>query len=69
MIYSNIKSRFQIFANGYCYLDFKQRQAVSLDDFARGLDGFGIKISPLDQRSVFAYLTDSDGSSRVLMTS
>ena len=25
MIYSNIKSRFQIFANAFCYLDFKSR--------------------------------------------
>ena len=69
MIYSNIKSRFQIFANGFCYLDFKSRQAVSLDDFSRGMDGFGLKMSPSDSKSVFAYLAGSENFETALMTS
>ena len=69
MIYSNIKSRFQIFANAFCYLDFKSRQAVSIDDFSRGMDGFGLKMSPQDSKSVFAYLTGSENIESALMTS
>ena len=60
LIYSNIKCRFQVFGNAYCYLDFKNRQGVSFDDFQRGLEGFSIKMSRHDARSVFAYLTDKD---------
>lgn len=67
LIYSNINSRFQSFGNGFTYFDFKNRQAVSLDDFQRALDGFAIKMSPMDSKSVFAYLTDSDASETVLM--
>ena len=48
LIYNNIKSRFQVFGNSFCYLDFKNRQGVSFQDFSRGLDGFGIKLHPSD---------------------
>jgi hypothetical protein len=67
LIYSNINSRFQTFGNGFTYFDFKSRQAISLDDFSRALDGFAIRMSPIDSKSVFAYLTDSDASDTVLM--
>jgi len=30
MIYANVSKRFQILSNAYCYLDFKQRDGVSL---------------------------------------
>ena len=33
LIYGNIKCRFQVFGNSFCYLDFKNRQAVSFEDF------------------------------------
>ena len=68
MIYQNIKSRFQVFGNSYCYLDFKSRSAVSLSDWRRGLDGFAIKMSAKDQRSVFQYLTDNEDAENTYMT-
>jgi len=49
-----------MFANAYCYLDFKNRSAVSFEDFVKGLEGFSIKMSRYDAKSVFAYLTDKD---------
>jgi len=60
LIYSNIKCRFQVFGNAFCYFDFKNRQAVSFDDFLQGLEGFSIKMSRHDAKSVFAYLTSKD---------
>lgn len=44
-----------------------------MDDFEQGLAGFGIRLSPSDRRSVYAYLTDNDPEptehlERVLMT-
>ena len=68
LIYVNIKRRFQILSNAFCYLDFKGRDGVSLQDWARGLDGFSIKIMPRDAKLVFKYLTQSDAGPRVLMT-
>jgi hypothetical protein len=68
LIYVNIKKRFQMFNNAFCYLDFKGRDGVSLQDWTRGLDGFSIKILPRDAKLVFQYLTDSDGGAKVLMT-
>jgi hypothetical protein len=66
-VYSNINSRFQNFGNGFTYFDFKQRQAVSLDDFQRGLEGFAIHMPLIDSKSIFGYLTGSDASESVLM--
>jgi hypothetical protein len=60
LIFKNLKSRFQIFGNAFCFLDFKNRGAISFDDFSRGLDGLSIKISKFDQRAVFAYLIGVD---------
>lgn len=68
LIYVNIKRRFQVISNAFCYLDFKGREAVSLQDWVRGLDGFSIKILPRDSKLVFQYLTDSNAGSKVLMT-
>lgn len=59
MIYMNVSKRFQVFGNAYCYLDFKNRQRVSLSDFIKGLDGFALKITPADAKLVFRYLTDT----------
>mmetsp|Transcript_39689 Transcript_39689/g.60815 ORF Transcript_39689/g.60815 Transcript_39689/m.60815 type:complete len:122 (-) Transcript_39689:930-1295(-) len=62
LIYGNIKSRFQVFGNAFKYLDFKNREAVSFEDFQHGLEGFSIKMSRFDAKSVFAYLTQQEGS-------
>ena len=59
MIYMNVSKRFQVFGNAYCYLDFKNRQRVSLSDFIKGMDGFALKITPADAKLVFRYLTDT----------
>ena len=58
MIYKNISSRFQVFENSFRYLDFKNRNMVSFEDFSKGLQGFGIAMSPDDRRIVFKYLID-----------
>lgn len=58
IIYRNISSRFQVFENSFRYLDFKNRNMVSFDDFSKGLQGFGIAMSPDDRRQVFKYLID-----------
>lgn len=73
LVATNIKERFSIFGNAFRYLDFKNRHGVSLEDLDRGLTGFGLKLSPSDRRSIFAYLTDSDPENKerlekVLMT-
>ena len=33
LIYTNIRKRFQVLSNAYCYLDFKHRDGVSLQDW------------------------------------
>ena len=68
MLYVNIKSRFQVFGNSFCYMDFKSRSAVSFSDFKRGLEGFSIKMSSQDAKSVFAYLTGSPDVDNTLMS-
>ena len=70
LVYANISKRFQIFSNGYCFMDFKSRDGVSYKDWQRGLDGFAIKMLPEDSRKVFQYLTDSteDNLDKVLMS-
>lgn len=50
LVYSNLRKRFQVLANAYCYLDFKNRDGVSLKDWLRGLEGFAIKIMPEDAK-------------------
>jgi len=68
MIYANVKARFQNLTNAYCFLDFRDREGVSLTDWNRGLEGFHIKMLPEDSLMVFKYLTSSDGNEKVLMT-
>ena len=70
LVYANISKRFQIFSNGYCFMDFKSREGVSLQDWNRGLDGFAIKMMPEDSKKVFQYLTDSTENdiNKALMT-
>ena len=70
LVYANISKRFQIFSNGFCFMDFKSRDGVSYKDWQRGLDGFSIKMLPDDSRKVFQYLTDSteENLDKVLMT-
>ena len=60
LVASNIRERFAIFGNAFRYLDFKNRHGVSLEDLDKGLSGFGIKLSPDDRRTIFAYLTDNE---------
>lgn len=62
MMFANIKNRFQVFQNAFYYIDFKNRQGVSFADFARGIDGFCLKMSVQDIKSVYCYLIESDGS-------
>ena len=33
LIYANIRKRFQVLSNAFCYLDFKHREGVSLADW------------------------------------
>lgn len=68
MLYVNIKSRFQVFGNSFCYLDFKNRSAVSFSDFKRGLEGFAIKMSTQDARCIFSYLTGSQDVENAMMS-
>jgi hypothetical protein len=68
LIYANVKKRFQVFTNAYCYLDFNNRGLVSYSDWQRGLDGFAIKVLPRDAKLLFQYLTHSDGGPQVMMT-
>ena len=56
LIYTNIKGRFTVFGNAYRYLDFRNRMGVSLTDFERGLNGFGLHFPRADRTAVFNYL-------------
>ena len=60
LIYSNIKERFAIFGNCFRYLDFKNRRGISLEDFERGLDTFGIYLSQKDRKHAFLYLAQGE---------
>lgn len=58
LVTKNISERFTIFGNAFRYLDFSNRQYVSYEDFSKGLEGFGLKLSPEDKKMMFCYLTN-----------
>lgn len=58
LIYTNVKSRFNVFGNAYRYLDFRNRMGVSQSDFERGLAQFGLHFPTADRRVVFNYLSE-----------